>query len=283
MHIPPKVILFPTDFSSRCDRPLARALKLARQWNSRLILLHILEDRKPPRPDSEESREEARLVEKLREDIDADDVNLEIRLGHGDVASTVAAAVDELGADLVVTGVARYNEFGDFVLGTTVDRLIRRSRAPVLIVKQRVRHDYRDILVASDFSTCSAHALKVAGALFTDARFHLAHAFHVPFSGFIDKQTAMPELQAHAETDLRAFLQEANMPASIAGRVVPHLDYGEVCSMVRRVGRDFGTDLAVIGTHGRSGFIATMIGSVAEALLSCIDSDVLMVRELPGA
>jgi len=34
----------------------------------------------------------------------------------------------------------------------------------------------------------------------------------------------------------------------------------------------------VIGTHGRTGFIANMIGSIAEALLSTLDCDVLAVR-----
>lgn len=36
-------ILLATDLSARCDRPLDRALMLAQEWRTKLILLHILE------------------------------------------------------------------------------------------------------------------------------------------------------------------------------------------------------------------------------------------------
>jgi nucleotide-binding universal stress UspA family protein len=40
-----------------------------------------------------------------------------------------------------------------------------------------------------------------------------------------------------------------------------------------------GVNMLVLGTHGRSGFVAAMIGSVAEAILRCAAQDTLMVRE----
>ena len=43
---PPKKILLATDLSARSDRALDRAVQLARQWNSILIVVHALE--KPP-------------------------------------------------------------------------------------------------------------------------------------------------------------------------------------------------------------------------------------------
>ena len=43
------------------------------------------------------------------------------------------------------------------------------------------------------------------------------------------------------------------------------------------------TDLAVIGTHGRSALTVAVLGSTARALLSRLDCDVLLVRQQPQA
>lgn len=40
---PPRTILLATDLSSRCDRAVQRGLQLAKLWNSRLIILNVIE------------------------------------------------------------------------------------------------------------------------------------------------------------------------------------------------------------------------------------------------
>src|SRR3546814_7949337 len=42
--VTPRTILLPTDFTGRCDRSRDRAVLLARAWDARLVLLHVLED-----------------------------------------------------------------------------------------------------------------------------------------------------------------------------------------------------------------------------------------------
>src|SRR3546814_16843243 len=42
--VTPRTILLPTDFTGRCDRSRDRAVPLARAWDARLVLLHVLED-----------------------------------------------------------------------------------------------------------------------------------------------------------------------------------------------------------------------------------------------
>jgi Universal stress protein family len=58
---------------------------------------------------------------------------------EGKPIDVILRAAKALGGDLIVTGIARDETLGRFGLGTTVDRLLRRSKVPVLIVKQRVR------------------------------------------------------------------------------------------------------------------------------------------------
>ncbi len=278
MNNPPGTILFATDFSSRCDRSLERAIILAKHWNSRLILLHVLEKRRAGMTDDSRRSEETRLHGLLRAEFGDHAGETETRIARGPVGDTVVAVAGEAGADLIVTGVARYDELGDFVLGSTVDRLVRHSPVPVLIVKKRARAAYDDIVVATDFSPCSAAALRTAAAMFPNARLHLVHAYHVPFEGLISKEENREAFEKEHTDEMAAFLSGLSLPEEIEARLSKHVVYGETENAVQSVVEATGAGLAAIGTHGRSGFVAAMIGSIAEAMLGALDCDVLAVR-----
>ncbi|CAG0991203.1 Putative universal stress protein [Rhizobiaceae bacterium] len=278
MNNPPRTILFATDFSSRCDRSLDRAMLLATQWNARLVLLHVLEKRRAAMPDDARRAEEARLHGLLRAEFGSHAGETETRIARGPVGDTVVAVAGETGADLVVTGVARYDELGDFVLGSTVDRLVRHSPVPVLIVKKRVRTTYDDIVIATDFSVCSGAALRTAAAMFPKAQLHLVHAYHVPFEGLISKDVNRDAFEKERSAEMATFLSGLSLPDEIGARLSTHVVYGETENAVESVVKATGAGLAAIGTHGRSGFVAAMIGSIAEALLATLDCDVLTVR-----
>ena len=62
MITPPERLLFATDFSGRCDRPLERSVRLARLWGAKLLLLHVLEPHRRELTDFERTEEEARIT-----------------------------------------------------------------------------------------------------------------------------------------------------------------------------------------------------------------------------
>lgn len=276
---PPTHILFATDFSGRCDRPLERTLRLARLWGSELVLLHILEAPHADLTDDERRAEEARITMKLRSEARGETVNLTTRIERGPIAPTIARVAEEMDAELIVTGVARYDELGDFILGTTVDRLVRRSHVPVLVVKERARSDYGDLLVATDFSNCSATALETAVSFFPDAALNLAHAYQVPFEPILSREANAPARQAEIAVELDEFLHDLHVPTEVRDRIDFHLDYGETRQVISDLVKTMEIDLAVIGTHGRSGFVAAVIGSNAKALLESVACDVMLVPD----
>jgi nucleotide-binding universal stress UspA family protein len=49
--------------------------------------------------------------------------------------------------------------------------------------------------------------------------------------------------------------------------------------VIARALQDTDADLAVFGTHGKSGFVHALMGSNAESLLSWVPVDTLMIRE----
>ena len=72
--------------------------------------------------------------------------------------------------------------------------------------------------------------------------------------------------------------QLAGLPIEYAVR------FGEPAEEILEEAREFGADLVVMATHGRSGVARLMLGSVAEAVLRRSEVPVVLVRHgLPAA
>lgn len=270
-----KPILVATDLSARSDRAIDRATLLAKQWGVRLIVLHALEP---------ESRLEAKpeLVEQaIRAALPDPQADVDIVPAIGPAPTMIALAAAQTGCSLIVTGVARFNHVGDYFIGTAVDHVVRHATAPVLVVKQRPHAPYTSILVATDYSSCSLEALLTAARLFPDAALHLVHAYHVPYEAWLRSEEVKQEVTREAQAELEAFVADPAIPDTVRARISARLGYGESHTVVWNAADEVGANLVVFGTHGRSGFIPAVIGSMAESLLRCVPHDTLMVRELP--
>ncbi|OHT21682.1 universal stress protein [Edaphosphingomonas haloaromaticamans] len=265
-------ILVASDLSARCDRPVDRAIALSRNWQAHLSVLHVLDSDKV-------SDDEADVRRRILATLPEGEAEPEILLFAGSAPETIVRTAQERGSDLIVTGVARYNSVGDYVLGTAVDHVIRNAGVPVLVVKQRPHGQYKTLLVATDLSQCSRAALVKAAKLFPDAALHLVHAYHVPYEGWLTSDDVSEYVRAEAQGELDAFLQEPAVPETLRARTAAKLGYGETGQVVAQALRETGADLIILGTHGRSGFAHATIGSTAESLLSWVPVDTLMVRE----
>src|SRR3546814_17395754 len=102
-----------------------------------------------------------------------------------DLPKVLAQIAAERGSDLIVTGVARYNGIGDYLLGTAVDHIVRNAHAPALVVRCRATGPYERVVVATDLSDCSRAALLFAASLFPGSALTVVHAFTVPYSPWL--------------------------------------------------------------------------------------------------
>jgi nucleotide-binding universal stress UspA family protein len=282
----PRSILFATDLSSRCDRALDRALLIAREWQAPLVALTVLEPgttafptgfaRAAGRDDISLRRQAER---RLRSDLAIDDLPLAARVEQGPVVDTILAVAAADGAALIVTGVARNEALSRIVLGSTVDALAHRSPVPLLVVRSRARAPYHRVVVATDFSAPSCHALETSAALFPDAGITLFHAFDNPYPTLagMDLAQARSAGRESAEREAAAFLQTCTLPAAMLGRVHLSLEYGDPGLLLREHGAVHPADLVVLGTQRRRGLLALLMGSVAERILELAESDVLLV------
>jgi nucleotide-binding universal stress UspA family protein len=276
----PRSLLLATDLSCRCDRALDRAVMLAAAWGAKLHLLYALEgDESEQGPEPVPGGAARALAERQLHAATRDHgIEAEIVIERGDPAEVILRTANELGCDLIVTGIARSGSLARTVLGTTVERLVHRASMPVLTVRTRPWRDYETLVVASDFSETSGHALRQALSMFPDAHMTLTHAYRMPFEGFISRAEHEAELLADAERERAAFLPSLGVPPEKLARIESLIRYGTPESVIGTHVWDNDIDLVVMGTHGRSGRFGILMGSTAERLLISLPCDAMVVR-----
>lgn len=237
-------ILVATDLSARTDRAVERALLVGRQLNVPVTILHVLEDGIRLSSD-----EEQRLRGLLQYEFGLADQKTEIRFASGSVPPTIAKLAKERGCSLIVTGVARFNQIRDFVLGTAVDYLIRQSSCPVLIVKRRARKPYERLIVATDFSSAAARALVASAEIFPDAKVLLVHAYQAAFEAFLAHDTTAPVIRDEAKREMKRLVAE--LPERLRSRIESMVQEGPAATIISKNVSELGDDLLVLGTWHR--------------------------------
>ena len=279
-----KRLLMATDLSARSDRALDRALDLSRTLNAGLTIVHVVDDYQPSSmADAQKFEAEAALrdhVARIASD-DGDRIKTEIVFGKNYVE--ILALAERVGADLIVVGMHRNNAVGDMFRGTTVERIIRASSVPVLLVRDRADTPYENVMVGVDFSVYSRRAVEFAVGLVPSGQFHLVHAYDVPFKGFLSGQDARREVSKQHEQQFSTMINEEM--ATFLGSVEtkpPKLDrimqVGTVQEVIHDQTNRLKPDLLVVGTHGRTGVAHAFLGSIAEDLLTDPPCDVLAVK-----
>lgn len=263
----PSEILLASDLSPRTDRATGRALLLARQWRAKLAILHV--------SGADEQAASALGPEAWRDELPlaADEAELLIRAGSlPDILAEVAA---ERGSGLIVTGVARYNDVRDYIVGTAVDHIVRRADVPVLIVRRPADRPYGSIVVGTDFSEGSRQALLTAAELFAQARLLLVHAYPGP-GPRTDFQGKSAFLRSQAQAEMAAFLAGAKLPSGLTARLDTRISEGNVAAAIERCRAEAGAELVVAGRYGRGGLAEAVLGSSAEAILGTVRADILI-------
>ena len=267
-----EIILVATDLSARSDRAIDRALQLGQEMGRRVEVLHVAEPKAALADDQSD-----RLHHEILGALPAPDVECDILVKYGSAPQTIASAATDRFAAMIVTGVARFNSVGDYVLGTAVDTIIRHSRVPVLIVKHRPHQPYRRILCATDLSDHSAHALCTALELFPNCEVVAIHAYHVPYESWNKAAYVREEIAADARAKLDAFIAKLPLSDDSRQRLKHRTGYGDVGEVVNQEIETENPDLVVFCTHGMGGFRQATIGSIASSMLQWVVRDVLII------
>src|SRR5690606_32483855 len=88
---------------------------------------------------------------RLRRDLaeEGADIDIDIVVRRGTPAEIILSAAKEHRADLIITGVSRSSLLDRVWFGSTVERLVRHSPAPLLVVRDRSFGPYHHVVVAT--------------------------------------------------------------------------------------------------------------------------------------
>jgi len=134
----------------------------------------------------------------------------------------------------------------------------------------------KKILVPTDFSPCSSEAIDVAAAL---AQYFGGEVLIAFVEELVTPADGVGYLYRVPEPNTAEVLQK--LKQIVPGGAVRHSHHvlqGEIVDTILNFADAQGVDLVVMGTHGRRGITAVLMGSVAESIVRRAKCPVLTVK-----
>ncbi|MGY6557866.1 MAG: universal stress protein [Nitritalea sp.] len=270
-----KTLLVPFDFSETATFALDFAIELAEKSGAALHVLHVVEvpanytlntmgGGVDPNASEMEQVYFVELVEKRKKDL-ADlsakyqDKSFEFvtKLQLGSPFSGISKEIAEVEADMVIMGSRGSSGLEELLIGSNTEKVVRYAKCPVLTVKGPTQlASLKKIVYASDFSAKKDEVIEQVKELqkTLGAELYLVKV-NTP-SAFESSRTSFEKIEAfierHAIQHVTAEIY--NSPSEEEGIV----DYAQ----------DIDADLIALGTHGRTGFLHLLSGSIAEDVVN---------------
>jgi universal stress protein E len=226
----------------------------------------------------------------LREEVSKQGISCSVRVEwHRDLHEIIEEVVKELKPDLVIKHIsAEPMSINPFAL--PIDRhLIRYCQAPLLLVKQSQWTD-SPILAAVDILTSDSdhqslnkdilESAKVFSHLYL-APLHVVNAFitHTVSAGIDFPMLDMEQLNRNTESYHREKLSELLETNHIeASSKQLHAVAGVPEVAISQVVKQLNCQLVIMGSVGRKGISAALMGNTAEAVLAELNCEVLCLK-----
>ena len=210
--------------------------------------------------------------------------DFDVLLADGNPWASVVTAAEENRANLVVVGSHGATGIARVLLGSQADKIVRYAHCSVLIA--RPGRQTGRILVATDFSEPSLHAVAAAGreSRRTGAAVTILHCIEgivATIGEDLGEMVPPLENQSRADEQMRrlakSFMEATLNKHKLSGacRVVA----GAASHAIIAVCEELQPDLLIVGTRGLTGIRRVLLGSVAEAVARLAPCSVLIARE----
>jgi len=293
-----KRILVPVDFSEASKKAITYGLTLADQFNSKLILAHIVPESSAlayafPTETFDMEKEQVEKAQSAIKDLVPPEYaarqHIQEIVRTGNIEAELLAIVENEGADLVVMGTHGRRRLGRWFLGSVTEHMLRKVPVPVLTVSHvdTEKHQVgmvslKRILYATDLSEYSNAGLKYAVEIARAAGSSLSvmHAIHYP-----DRRLwaagGIPGLESERAADVQemrkrladVLAQEAPQEMQVEMLVVE----GRPSEKILEIAGERAMDIIVLNLQSKSTLERTLIGITAERVVRLAPIPVLSV------
>ena len=290
-----KRILVATDFSEHAQFAVTRAIELANINHASLTILHVAKKgflekmigKVVPVVGKVLITPEEYAVSLLKKQINISQknkikINFAILSGEHPAPKILKYANDH-GYHLLVLGAHGKYAIHDWFVGTTAEYAAKKTRMPVLIVKNAPKKPYQNILVPIDFSALSKDTVRFADQFFPKSNLHLLHVGDHHYENFLNNSEDIPKEKLKEIRDAILFSLSEKTKNFIKSSGVklknnsPDIKMGYPGSVIVDEAKKRHEDIVVMGTEGHSARHYLFIGRVANLVLMEIDRDILLV------
>jgi len=279
--------------SPSSDRVLARVALLPLSRDAKITVLHVV-------PSGLSVREQRIAVRAAKKPLDAEvrhlakslprDISVVPVVTVGTPAQEIATRAAAVAAELIVMGRGGRRPVRDAILGSTAERVLRRARIPVLVVRLPPRRAYSQPALALDLDDAAPVALGMLFRVMQGPRYPVMviHAFVDPYRGMVyshlppdEIEERNQELHLQASQQLHLLLADALARAKVPPEHAPawkaHVRNGSPRTVIEAAVKKAERDLLVLGSRGHSGLAQLFLGTVAGDVLREVPCDVLVV------
>ena len=289
-------ILVPLDGSKLSEASLGPAAYLAQKLNSRVTLLHVIEQDAPAEIHREPhlrkpEQAEAYLQETARRAFPSQ-VKVQTHVHTAPVSdvarSVVEHATSEFQPDLIVTCTHGRGGMRDVLFGSIAQQIVAQGRTPLLLVKPGgPTFGLEKLLVPLDPDWIHDESLPVAGFLahHFGCQLHLLCVIQT-FSTLAGEQAAtgnlMPAtvqalLELKEENARRELFAQLGRFRESGLRASAEIARGDAAFLIARTAERYGADLLILSTHRKAGMDAFWARSVAPKVAQRTRTPLLLI------
>jgi len=281
-------IMVLTDFSEVSNLALQYALALARRYDARIYLTHVLS------PDSYQLAEPGlaeMTYQRLRQGAEQGIADIlisgrmrgvphEVLLCEGSIWPTVEELIQKHEIDLVVTGTHGRGQMTKMLVGSVAEQIFRQAGCAVLTVGPRVKSEapheveLQNILFATDFGRGAQRAAEYAFSLAQEhgARLTVLHVIEEAAAYTLEGEKRLRELSVER---MKKFMPpESDNWCKTEFRAT----FGEATEEILQQARETKAELIVMGAKARKNFAGHAPQAVAYNVMAKATCPVLTVR-----
>lgn len=268
-----KSILVPTDFSDYASYALDLACGIARKSGGEVKLLNVVEAPhgttfnamgEVVAPDGMDTVFFMQLVDRIKQrlqeiitDSKYNDLKMAGSVEVGNPYEHISRTIADQDVDLVVMGTQGASGVAEILVGSNTEKVVRRSKCPVLTVKSPVDADsIKNIVLATNLRDDHNHlisALKKVQELF-GATMHIVNV-NTPSSFETDR---------YYRKEMQHFVDKYKLKNYTLNI---YNDDDEEDGIIY-FAEDINADMIALGTHGRTGIGRLLSGSIAEDIVN---------------